>query len=130
VVTRRVDGLPHRVLRTGLVSRLERAGRLRGLVTAVRNAARFRSLTGLSWPAMVREGLAMRHGRDLTWTQVIMAANTPMLLRAGLVEGRTDAGVLAAGQVVGMRHDLPTCEDLITTVVRDAERILHQFARP
>ena len=28
-----------------------------------------------------------------------MAANTPMLLKAGLVEGNTDAGVLASGQV-------------------------------
>ena len=127
VVTTRVDGLPHRVLRTALVSRLESAGRLRGLVAAVRNAARFRSLTGLSWPAMLREGLAMRHGRDLTWAQVIMAANTPMLLRAGLVEGRTDAGVLAAGQVVGMLDDLPSCEELVTGVVRDAEVVLRRL---
>jgi NAD(P)H-dependent flavin oxidoreductase YrpB (nitropropane dioxygenase family) len=124
VVTTRVDGLPHRVLRTELVSRLEHAGRLRGLLAAVANAARFRRLTGLSWRAMVREGLATRHGRDLTWSQLLMAANTPMLLRAGLVEGRTDAGVLASGQVVGVLDDLPSCEDLITRVVRDAERIL------
>jgi len=32
-----------------------------------------------------------------------------MLLRAGLVQGRTDAGVLASGQVVGLLHDLPSC---------------------
>ena len=43
-----------------------------------------------------------------------MAANTPMLLRAGLVEGRTDTGVLAAGQVVGAIDDLPTCAALIS----------------
>jgi NAD(P)H-dependent flavin oxidoreductase YrpB (nitropropane dioxygenase family) len=124
VVTTRVDGMPHRVLNTDLVSRLEGAGRLRGLVTAVANAARFRKLTGLTWRAMVREGRTMRHGRDLTWAQVIMAANTPMLLRAGLVEGRTDAGVLAAGQVVGVLDDLPTCEELISGVVRQAEATL------
>jgi NAD(P)H-dependent flavin oxidoreductase YrpB (nitropropane dioxygenase family) len=124
VVTRRVDGLPHRVLRTDLVDRLERAGRVRGLVQAARNALRFRSITGLSPAAMLREGLAMKHGNDLTWSQLVMAANTPMLLRAGLVEGRTDAGVLASGQVVGMLHDLPTVAEIVTSTVGQAEERL------
>ena len=50
-------------------------------------------MTGMMWRSMPR-----RHGdaarQDLTWSQVVMAANTPMLLKAGLVEGNTDAGVL------------------------------------
>jgi NAD(P)H-dependent flavin oxidoreductase YrpB (nitropropane dioxygenase family) len=127
VVTTRVDGLPHRVLRTDLVNHLEQSGKISSLTRAITNAARFRQLTGLSWRAMIREGLAVKHGKDLTWAQVIMAANTPMLLRAGLVEGRTDAGVLASGQVAGLLDDLPTCEELITTIVADAEKIIDQL---
>ncbi|MFD9697670.1 NAD(P)H-dependent flavin oxidoreductase [Lentzea sp. NPDC059081] len=127
VVTARVDGLPHRVLRSDLVDHLEKAGRISSLARAVANASRFRRHTGLSWPAMIREGLAMRHGKDLTWSQVIMAANTPMLLKAGLVEGRTDAGVLASGQVAGLLDDLPTCAELITTIVADAEKALDRL---
>ncbi|MFC4004775.1 NAD(P)H-dependent flavin oxidoreductase [Prauserella oleivorans] len=129
VVTRRVDGLPHRVLRTDLVDRLESAGRVTGLVRAVRNALRFRALTGLSLPAMVREGLAMKHGNELSWSQVIMAANTPMLLRAGLVEGRTDAGVLASGQVVGLIDDLPTVAELVERTVSQARECLARLPR-
>jgi NAD(P)H-dependent flavin oxidoreductase YrpB (nitropropane dioxygenase family) len=128
VVTTRVDGMPHRVLRTELVRGLEGAGPLRGLARAVANAARFRGVSGLSWPAMIREGLAMRHGRDLTWAQVLMAANTPMLLRAGLVQGRTDAGVLASGQVVGALKDLPSCDELISDIVAQAAGILAALA--
>jgi NAD(P)H-dependent flavin oxidoreductase YrpB (nitropropane dioxygenase family) len=124
VVTTRVDGRPHRVLRTEVVNQLERAGPARGLLRAVRNAARFRTLTGLSWPAMLSEGLAMRRGNDLSWAQVIMAANTPMLLRSGLVDGRTDAGILASGQAVGLLTDLPTCAELITGIVDQAAEIL------
>lgn len=127
VVTTKVDGLPHRVLRTELVERLERAGRVRGVVQAARNALRFRALTGLSLPAMVREGLAMKHGNALTWSQLVMAANTPMLLRSGLVEGRTDAGVLASGQVVGMLDDLPTVAELIDRIVTDAADTLRRL---
>jgi NAD(P)H-dependent flavin oxidoreductase YrpB (nitropropane dioxygenase family) len=124
LVTRKVDGRPHRVLRTDLVDRLEQAGRWRGLVLAALNANRFRALTGLSWRAMVREGLRMRHGNQLSWAQVIMAANTPMLLKAGLVEGDATAGVLASGQVVGMISDLPSCAELITGIVAQATDIL------
>ncbi|MDP9092340.1 MAG: nitronate monooxygenase [Actinomycetota bacterium] len=124
VVTTRVDGMPHRVLRTELVEHLEHSSRLRGLWLASRNAQRFKKLTGLSWTDMLTEGLASRHGKEQSWAQMIMAANTPMLLRAGLVEGRSDAGVLASGQVVGMLEDLPTCADLIRTMVEDATAII------
>jgi NAD(P)H-dependent flavin oxidoreductase YrpB (nitropropane dioxygenase family) len=76
---------------------------------------------------MIGEGLATKHAEEQTWTQMIMAANTPMLLRAGLVEGRTDAGVLASGQVVGILDDLPPVADLIEGIVRDAEKILRNL---
>ena len=74
----------------------------------------------MTWPSMIRDGLAMRHGKDLTWSQVVMAANTPMLLKAGLVDGNTDAGVLASGQVAGIIEDLPSCAELIETIVAEA----------
>lgn len=129
VVTTRVDGRPHRVLRTELVERLERAGPATGLLDALRNAVRFRRLTGLTWPAMVREGVAMRRGAELSWSQVIMAANTPMLLRSGLVDGDTSAGVLASGQVVGVLNDLPSCAEVITGVVEQARQIIERLGK-
>ncbi|WP_410649239.1 NAD(P)H-dependent flavin oxidoreductase [Amycolatopsis sp. cmx-4-54] len=128
VVTRKVDGMPHRVLRTELVDALESAGPVSGLARAARNAAKFRELTGLSWRSLVTEGLRMKRGGDRTWSQVLMAANTPMLLRAGLVEGDRSAGVLASGQVVGLLDDLPAVGDLIETIVADATGILRRLA--
>ncbi len=124
VVTTRVDGMPHRVLRTELVEHLENSSRVTGLYRAARNAARFKKLTGLRWKDMISEGLATKHGKEQTWSQLLMAANTPMLLRAGLVEGRTDAGVLASGQVVGMLEDLPSVAELIGGMVAEAESII------
>src|ERR1700744_2501289 len=121
VVTKRVDGMPHRVLRTELVEKLESGSPVRGLTAAVRNAAKFKQMSQMTWRSMISDGLAMRHGKEqLTWSQVVMAANTPMLLKAGLVEGNTDAGVLAAGQVAGIVEDLPSCAELIDAIVADA----------
>ncbi|MFI8294636.1 NAD(P)H-dependent flavin oxidoreductase [Streptomyces nigra] len=120
-VTRAVDGLPHRMLRTDLVDALERSGRVRALARAVRAAAGYRALSGTGWRRMLQEGRALRHGKDLTWSQVLLAANTPMLLRAAMVEGRTDLGVMAAGQVAGVIGDLPSCADLVDRIMREAE---------
>ena len=128
VVTTRVDGVPHRVLRSDLVDGLERSGRTAGLARAVRNAAAFRNMSGLSWREMLREGAAMRRGSELTWSQVIMAANTPMLLKAAMVDGRPDLGVMAAGQVVGVIDDLPSCAELIDRVMTEAHDCLARLA--
>ncbi|MEU9283892.1 nitronate monooxygenase [Streptomyces sp. NPDC048275] len=123
-VTTAVDGLPHRMLRTDLVDALEKSGRTRALVQAVRRAAGFRKISGLSWSRMIHDGLAMKHGKDLSWSQVLLAANTPMLLRASMVEGRTDLGVMASGQVAGVIDDLPSCAELVDRVMTEAGVIL------
>jgi NAD(P)H-dependent flavin oxidoreductase YrpB (nitropropane dioxygenase family) len=128
VVSTRVDGIPHRVLRTGLVEKLESGSKVRGFTAAVVNAAKFKKMSQMSWASMVRDGLAMRHGKDLTWSQVLMAANTPMLLKAGLVDGNTGAGVLASGQVAGIIEDLPSCAQLIESIVADAIKHLQTAA--
>ncbi|MGC5001682.1 NAD(P)H-dependent flavin oxidoreductase [Streptomyces sp. DT203] len=127
-VTTAVDGLPHRMLRTEMVAALEHAGRTRALVQAVRRAAGFKRISGLSWSRMVRDGLAMRHGKDLSWSQVLLAANTPMLLKASMVDGRTDLGVMASGQVAGVIEDLPSCEELVGRLMKEAQRTLTALA--
>ena len=128
VVSTRVDGMPHRVLRTGLVEKLESGSRLRGFGAAVRNAQKFKKMSKMTWRSMISDGLEMRHGKELTWSQVVMAANTPMLLKAGLVEGNTDAGVLASGQVAGILDDLPSCAELVDSIVADAVKHLRAAA--
>ena len=132
VVTSRADGVPHRLLRTPLVERLDRAGaagRLGGLVRSARSASAFRRASGQTWPALIREGRAMRRGSGLTWNQVLMAANTPVLLRAAMADGRPEAGLMPSGQVAGLIDDLPTCAELITRIMTDAEQRLAALGR-
>ena len=123
-VTTKVDGLPHRMLRTDLVDALERSGRAATLLRALKHASAFRRDSGMSWTGMVRDGLAMKHGRELTWSQVLLAANTPMLLKAAMVEGRTDLGVMACGQVGGLIDDLPSCAELVERIMAEAHATL------
>jgi len=127
VVTTRIDGVPHRVLRTDFVDGLERTNAVTSLPRALRNAIAFKKMSGASWRGIVREGLAMKREGNLKWSQVVLAANTPMLLRAGLVEGRLDGGVLSSGQVVGVIDDLPTVAEVITRIVSEAEETLKRL---
>jgi len=124
VVTTRVDGAPQRVVRTDVVDHLEGAGRLAALPRALRNALAFRRETHTSMAALAREGLAMKRGNELSWAQVVMAANAPMMTRAALVEGRTDVGILPTGQVVGVIEELPTVAELVARVVTEANDTL------
>ncbi|MFJ9681820.1 NAD(P)H-dependent flavin oxidoreductase [Streptomyces sp. NPDC101194] len=127
-VTTKVDGLPHRMLRTELVDALERSGRAASLLRALRHASAFRKESGASWPRLVRDGLAMRRGKELTWSQVLMAANTPMLLKASMIDGRTDLGVMASGQVAGLIDDLPSCAELVDRIMTEAQTTLKMFS--
>ncbi|PYE19981.1 NAD(P)H-dependent flavin oxidoreductase YrpB (nitropropane dioxygenase family) [Williamsia limnetica] len=120
VVSTKVDGMPHRVLRTELVEKLESGNSATALAAAAGNANKFKQLTGMKWSTMLKDGRTMRKSGERTWQQIIMAGNTPMLLRAGLVEGNTDAGVLASGQVVGMIDDLPSCDELVQSIMTQA----------
>jgi NAD(P)H-dependent flavin oxidoreductase YrpB (nitropropane dioxygenase family) len=129
VVTTALDGAPQRVIRTPTVDRLERSSLLTRLPHALRAALRFRRLTGTPIPDLVREGMAMRRHQDLTWAQVVMAANAPMLIKAALVDGHPEAGVLPTGQVTGVIGELPTVAALLSSIGADAVATLDRLGR-
>ena len=71
----------------------------------------------------------MKEGNELTWPQVVMAANAPVMTKAALVEGRTDVGVLPTGQVVGVLDSLPTVADIIDGIMTEADAVLPRLER-
>jgi NAD(P)H-dependent flavin oxidoreductase YrpB (nitropropane dioxygenase family) len=99
------------------------------VVRAARSASAFRRASGQTWPELIREGRAMRRGSGLTWGQVLMAANTPVLLRAAMADGRPEAGLMPAGQVAGLIDDLPSCAELVARIMTDAEQRLASLGR-
>jgi NAD(P)H-dependent flavin oxidoreductase YrpB (nitropropane dioxygenase family) len=127
VVSTAVDGAPQRVIRTALVDHLERSPWLQNLPRALSNAQSFRTQTDTSLLDLLREGRAMKKGNELSWPQVLMAANAPMMTKAALVDGRTDVGVLPTGQVVGEIAELPSVADLIGRIVAEATEVLQRF---
>ncbi|HEX7520716.1 MAG TPA: nitronate monooxygenase family protein, partial [Acidimicrobiia bacterium] len=124
VVTKAIDGHPQRVIRTEVVDQLEGASRITALPRALRNALAFRKLTGTSMRALLQEGLAMRKSQELSWSQLAMAANAPMLTKAAMVDGKAEVGILPTGQVVGTIDELPTVAELIERIMAEADATL------
>lgn len=120
IVTRKADGVPHRLLRTEFVEGLEATGGVKRLMSSAKRGLEFKKSSGMGWIEFAKDGLAMKKASGRSMAQMAQAANTPVLLRAGLVDGDTSAGMLASGQVAGVIDDLPSCDELITRIVTEA----------
>jgi NAD(P)H-dependent flavin oxidoreductase YrpB (nitropropane dioxygenase family) len=127
-VTRQVDGLPQRVIMNEFVGRLESSNPLANFIRALRSGLEYRKLTGASLSELVRSGLALRRGNEMTRTQMVMAANAPIFIRRAMVEGRPAEGVLPSGVVAGLINDRPTCAELIERIMREAQQALGALA--
>lgn len=129
-VTTEVDGLPQRVIVNALVQRLESGSAPVRLLRALRSALAYRALSGASLRELLRSGLALRRSEKLTRTQMLMAANAPVLIRHAMVEGRPDEGVLPSGQVAGLLRDRPTVKEIVERIVADASERLAALEKP
>jgi NAD(P)H-dependent flavin oxidoreductase YrpB (nitropropane dioxygenase family) len=130
VVTTAIDGAPQRVISTDVIDRIERSPRILRFPRAAAAAFRFRAETGTSLRDLVREGIAMKRNQDLTWSQVALAANAPMLIKATMVDGKPEIGILPTGQGVGVIDELPTVAELLDRIVSEAEQALKRLATP
>ena len=128
VRTTAIDGAPQRVIATDVISALESGIAPVRVANALRNALRFRALTGTSLKDLVQTGLAMRKSQDLTGARRAMAANAPMLTKAAMVDGQAEVGILPTGQAVGVIDSLPTAAEVLGDIVTEAEATLERLA--
>ena len=128
VRTTAIDGAPQRVIATDVIAALESGIAPVRVANALRNALKFRALTGTSMKDLVTTGLAMRKNQDLTWAQLAMAANAPMMTKAAMVDGQAEVGILPTGQVVGVIDSLPTVAEVLGDIVTEAEATLERLA--
>ncbi|MBW2225014.1 MAG: nitronate monooxygenase [Deltaproteobacteria bacterium] len=127
VVTTAVDGHPQRVIRTFLIDQLEKANPLTRFPRAALNALSLMKVTGTSLPELLEEGMAMKQNQELTWAQLAMAANAPMLTKASMVDGRVEAGILPTGQITGVIDEIPTVAELLQRIIAEAEATLERL---
>lgn len=130
IVTDRIDGHSHRVLRTPFIERMiAGGGGLRDVSRALSSAIDLKRTTGMSLIDMARQALAVRKQHNYNLRQAVMAANTPVLLRKTMVDGEVQHGIISGGQVSGLISDIPAVSDLIYSIITDANATLEDFCR-
>jgi NAD(P)H-dependent flavin oxidoreductase YrpB (nitropropane dioxygenase family) len=128
IVSKAMDGLPQRMIMNELLSELEKASTLRKLFIAMRNGLAFRQHTGATFFSLLKSAIAMSKDDDMTAAQAIMSANAPMIIQKAMVDGEPSRGVLPSGQVAGVIDELLSCENLINSIVEEAEQRLALLA--
>ena len=124
IVTTEVDGMPQRVVRNELVEQLEGSDPVTRLVGSLQRGLEYRETSGASIPELVRSAFAMQRNERLTRSQMLMAANAPMLAKKAMQDGDPVHGYLPSGTVAGVIDDRPSCQELVARIVEEAERTL------
>lgn len=118
-----VDGMPQRMIDNPFLTKLERGGLIRRLFVALASAWQWKAQTGMGVGHMLKTFWgALRQGDSAI--QTIMASNAPVLIQRAMVEGKPDEGVLPSGQVASVIDALPTCAELIASIVTEAQQHL------
>ena len=127
IVSTAIDGIPQRMINNPFLGRLEKAGPIKKLIIALKNALAFRKFTNSSLLSLLKSAFAMSTKDDTTIAQVLMSANAPMIIQKAMVDGKPDEGILPSGQVAGVIDELVSCETLISAIVSEAEQRLYSL---
>ena len=120
IISRALDGLPHRMINNETLAKLENAGGLRKLFIAVANGLKYRRFSGTSFFGLLRAALSMSRASDITLSQAMMSANAPMIIQKSMVDGQPQLGVLPSGQVAGVIGELKSCEEIVQSIMAEA----------
>lgn len=120
VVSTKIDGIPQRMILTRAMRRIEGSGRIAMWKRAIEAGLAMKRQTGAGFGELLRAARGMTGQGQMSLPQAMMAAAAPMLIQKAVVEGDTEAGLLATGLVGGRLSDLPSCADLLASIEHDA----------
>ena len=104
----------HQRIKERIVSNDERETEL--IFRTMRNTSRVaRNAVSTKVVAMEKEGATFEQVRDL-----VAGARGKMVY----ADGDADHGIWSAGQVQGLIHDIPSCAELVSRIMREAESII------
>ena len=120
IVSPVLDGMPQRMVLNDQLQRLIVASSPLLAMRAVKNAFAMSRQTGDSPWELLKSGWKMYRAGDQSLGATMMSANAPMMIQEAVVHGRPETGILPSGQVAGLIDDLPSVENLISAIIKEA----------
>ncbi|HJM96576.1 MAG: nitronate monooxygenase [Acidimicrobiales bacterium] len=125
--TKSIDGVPQRVINSEMVQNLEKNRYLK-FPRALTNALKFRQATSTPLSDLFKEALAMRKNQNMTWAQIALAANAPMLTKATMVDGNHKIGIMPTGVGLGVIESAPTVSEIVEEIMKEASQCLSDLS--
>src|SRR5204862_5244076 len=106
----------HPLVKERIVANVERETEL--ILRTMRNTSRgAKNAVSQKVVALEKEGASFEQVREL-----VAGARGKLVYSAG----DADQGIWSAGQVQGLIHDIPSCAELVSRIMRDAEAIMRE----
>lgn len=121
VVSTKVDGIPQRMILNPLLRRIEASGKTAMWLRAIEAGLEMKRQTGMGWGDVLRTARSMTAHGEMPLAQAMMAAAAPMMIQRAVVSGDAANGLMATGMVAGRLTDLPDCQQLIDSILTEAE---------
>jgi NAD(P)H-dependent flavin oxidoreductase YrpB (nitropropane dioxygenase family) len=128
LVSTKVDGIPQRMILNPLLRRIEASGKMAMWLRAVEAGLEMKRQTGMGWADVLRTARSMTAHGEMPLAQAMMAAAAPMMIQRAVVSGDAENGLMATGMVAGRLGDLPDCQQLIDSIMAEAEARLKALA--
>lgn len=128
IVTTKLDGIPQRMVRTRLMDRIEKSGKLGMWLRAIEASRAMKKQSGASWMSLIKSARGMTAHGAMPLKQAMMAATMPMLIQKAVVDGDIEHGVMATGVVGGRISEIPSCQQLVDRIVDEAHERLNALA--
>jgi len=99
-------------------------------VLALASAWRLKRITGASVGQMLSAAHQMSRRGDLALSQALTAAIAPVLFQRSMLAGDPEEGLMATGLIAGRLGDLPSCDELVQRIIREAYERLAALGVP
>jgi len=129
IVSKKLDGLPQRMINNLCLQQLEKASSLGMLIRGVRNGLAFGQLSGASITQLLTSAWRNSRANNLTFAQTLTAANSPMMIQEAMVRGHPDDGILPSGQIAGAITDLPSVAELMEVIYQQTRAQIERLAK-
>ncbi|MDT0575354.1 nitronate monooxygenase [Croceicoccus sp. F390] len=127
-VTTKVDGIPQRMIRNQALRRIDESNTAGLWRRAVESGLRMKRLTGASAGEMLKSARGMTSHGGMSLPQAMLAAAAPMMIQRAVVDGDVENGLMATGVVAGRLDDLPSCADLVQSIMVEAHARLEAMS--
>ncbi|MGW8421659.1 MULTISPECIES: hypothetical protein [Comamonas] len=112
ILTAKLDGIPQRMVRSKLMDRIEKSGKIDMWMRAIEASMLMKKQSCASWIELLKLARGMTSHGAMPLTQAMMAATMSMLIQKALVDGDIENGIMAMSVAGGRIAKIPSCQEL------------------